>query len=55
VKTETDPLFIKPTDNNTIARVKLLLQYFRALASYTEIAFFGFISFILLVLGVIAA
>jgi hypothetical protein len=55
VKTESDPLTIKPTDNNNIARVKLLLQYFRALASFTQIAFFGFISFVLLLLGIIAA
>ncbi len=54
IKTYTDPLIIKPTDNNAIARVKLLLQYIRALATFAQIAFFGFITFILFLLGFIA-
>jgi hypothetical protein len=55
VKTGSDPLFIKPTDNNTVARVKLVLQYFRSLTTYTQVAFVGFITFILFVLGMISA
>ena len=50
-----DPLFIKPSDNNAVARVKLVLQYFKALASYVQIAFFVFITFILFIVGIFAA
>jgi hypothetical protein len=54
-RTENDPLFINPTDTPNMRHVKTVLQFLRAWLSYLQIAFFTFISLLLLILGIIAA
>ncbi|MBW4889111.1 hypothetical protein KXQ82_05265 [Mucilaginibacter sp. HMF5004] len=54
MEAQKDPLFIKATDNNAIARVKLILQYIRTITTYAQVVFFAIITFILFLLGIIA-
>ena len=54
-KAPNDLLSIKATDTNGMARVKLFLQYFCSWVSYAQIAFFAFITLVLVAISVRAA
>jgi hypothetical protein len=55
VRTEADPLFVKPTDTKRMGDVKNGLRVVRSWTFYVQAAFFGFITLVLVILAFCAA